>query len=90
MELIFDTREEASAAAAKHIAKRLSARLNGSGRASLVVSGGTTPAQCFAELAEIAIRWENVHVLLSDATGMPETTADVLRSWLAEDAQNNG
>ena len=71
MELTFDTREAASMAAAEHIAKRLSARLNGNGDASLVVSGGTTPVQCFAELSEIAIRWQSVHVLLSDERWVP-------------------
>jgi len=71
MENDYKTREEASIAAAQHITKLLSARLNGQGEASLVVSGGTTPGQCYAELSEAALDWENVHVLLSDERWVP-------------------
>lgn len=71
MENDYKTREEASAAAAQHIAKLVSARLNGQGEAALVVSGGTTPARCYAELSETALDWEHVHVLLSDERWVP-------------------
>ena len=67
----FDSREEASGAAAAEIAKHLSARLNEHSGASLVVSGGTTPALCFEELAETALDWQRVHVLLSDERWVP-------------------
>ncbi len=65
-ENIFATREEASVAAAHEIAKRLSGRLNAQRKASLVVSGGTTPAQCFDELAHMSLDWDRTHVVLSD------------------------
>lgn len=65
-EHIFKSREEASAVAASEIALRLSGRLNQQAAASLVVSGGTTPAQCFDDLSEMPLDWQRVHVLLSD------------------------
>ena len=71
MDRVFENRHEASVAAAEHIAKRLTARLNALGKASLVVSGGTTPAECFTELSEIALDWQNIHVLLSDERWVP-------------------
>lgn len=76
MDYTFDTREAASTAAAEHIARRLTARLDANGDASLVVSGGRTPVLCFAELAAIAIRWKDVHVLLSDERWVPATHED--------------
>ena len=73
MEREFETREAASIAAAKHIAECLTKRLDGAGEASLVVSGGTTPVQCFAALADISLPWASVHVLLSDERWVPAT-----------------
>jgi 6-phosphogluconolactonase len=67
MEYFFENREEASLAAAKRIVKALQRRLDGNGKASVVVSGGTSPARCFANLAESqAVDWSRVHVVLSD------------------------
>jgi len=71
MDYVFESREEASVAAAGHIAKRLTARLNAAGEASLVVSGGSTPGRCFAELSEVALDWKHVHVVLSDERWVP-------------------
>ena len=70
-EYLFESREAASSAAAVEIGHRLSNRLNVQPAASLVVSGGTPPAGCFAELAETSIDWERVHVLLSDERWVP-------------------
>ena len=53
-------------AAAKRIAELLSRRLDNNGEASLVVSGGTSPGQCFAALAATDLEWQRVQVLLSD------------------------
>ena len=65
-EHFFETRQEASAAAAKRIAELLSKRLDNNDEASLVVSGGTSPGQCFAALATEELEWQRVQVLLSD------------------------
>jgi 6-phosphogluconolactonase len=72
MEYFFENREEASLAAAKRIVKALQRRLDGNGKASVVVSGGTSPARCFANLAESqAVDWSRVHVVLSDERWVP-------------------
>lgn len=70
-EHFFASREEASTVAATEIALRLSGRLNEQSAASLVVSGGTTPARCFEELSEMPLDWQRVHVLLSDERWVP-------------------
>ena len=66
MEHYFESREEASAAAAQRIREALARRLEGQGEASVVVSGGTSPAGVFRELAEMELPWSGVHVILSD------------------------
>ncbi len=66
MEHFFDTREEASAAAAEYIGTQLTRRLELQDEASLVVSGGTSPMRCFELLSEADIDWPNVHILPSD------------------------
>ena len=71
METFFDTREQASAAAAERIQAALSRRLELQQTASLIVSGGTTPSRCFELLAETPLDWERVHVLLSDERWVP-------------------
>jgi 6-phosphogluconolactonase len=71
MDHFFDSREQASLAAAERILAAMQRRLETQGRASLVVSGGTTPGQCFETLASSAIDWKNVCVLLSDERWVP-------------------
>jgi 6-phosphogluconolactonase len=71
MENIFETRNEASNAAADRIAEVLSKRLERQRDASLVVSGGTTPERCFQALAGKDLDWARVHVLLSDERWVP-------------------
>jgi 6-phosphogluconolactonase len=71
MEYFFDTREEASKAAADHIAGALSRRLDKQKAASLVVAGGSSPVQCFEELAHKDIDWARVGVIPSDDRWVP-------------------
>ena len=71
MENIFDNREAASIAAAERIGKALERRLQAQGEASVVVSGGSSPAGVFAELAKTALAWSDVHVILSDERWVP-------------------
>ncbi len=71
MEHFFETREEASVAAAAAIAERLAARLEAQPAASLVVSGGTTPDRCFDVLAEKPLDWRRTHIVLSDERWVP-------------------
>jgi 6-phosphogluconolactonase len=65
-EHFFDTRQDASEAAATRIAELLANRLDQQADASLVVSGGSTPLACFAALAKMSLDWDRVQVLLSD------------------------
>lgn len=76
MEHFFESREEASRAAAKRIAAALKRRMDGNGAASLVVSGGTTPGDTFVELANIPLEWSKVHVVLSDERWVPPHSED--------------
>ena len=71
MENFFDSREAASVAAAERIAAALGRRLDAQGEASVVVSGGTSPAGVFAELARMPLAWPDVHVILSDERWVP-------------------
>jgi 6-phosphogluconolactonase len=71
MENFFDTREQASAAAADRIAEALNRRLENQKAASLVVSGGTSPIQCFEALAHKDIDWSRVGILPSDDRWVP-------------------
>ncbi|MEE4164076.1 MAG: 6-phosphogluconolactonase [Woeseiaceae bacterium] len=72
----FETREAASIAAAEAISALLERRLDAHEKASLVVSGGTTPSRCFAELANLELDWDNVHVVLSDERWVPADSDD--------------
>jgi 6-phosphogluconolactonase len=76
MDHIFETREEAAIAAARRIGEALLRRLDGQGAASLVVSGGTSPAGVFAELAKTTLNWPGVLVILSDERWVPPEHED--------------
>ncbi len=76
MEHYFETREQASAAAAERIAEALSRRLQNQKAASLVVSGGTSPIRCFEALAHADIDWSRVGVLPSDDRWVPSEHGD--------------
>ena len=75
-ENLFETREEASLAAAEAIAERLAARLAAQRGASLVVSGGTTPTRCFEALRDQPLDWARTHVILSDERWVPPDDED--------------
>jgi len=76
MESFFETREEASVAAASAIEAALASRLQQQSEASLVVSGGTSPVLCLTELAAMPVEWQRVHVLLSDERWVPSDSDD--------------
>jgi len=62
----FDDRDLASSAAAGALADRVESRLRADAHATLVVSGGTTPVDCFRALASMPLRWAQVDIFLSD------------------------
>ncbi len=75
-EHFFETRLEASEAAAKRMAELLSNRLDNQAEASIIVSGGTTPGQCLAALAKTPLDWQRVQVALSDERWVPADHED--------------
>ena len=94
-ELDCRSREEAADAVAVKIAGSLRAALAGGAAASLVVSGGSTPAPVFRRLSATALDWQRVTVLPSDERWVPPTDDDsnekLLRSTLlARQAQAAG
>lgn len=62
----FEDRRSASRAAALMLQEALTARLAQADNAVLVVSGGATPLQCFAHLAQAPLPWERIVVSLTD------------------------
>ena len=76
VEHFFDSREEASLAAADRIVEALTRRLDRQPRASLIVTGGSSPALCYAALAKTDIPWGRVQTLLSDERWVPPTHDD--------------
>ena len=72
----FNDREAASETAADYIRAALRRRLHSGAEATLIVSGGTTPARCYANLAVSELPWERIHVTLSDERWVPVKHAD--------------
>jgi len=72
----FKTREAASGALATELASVLGSVLAEHGRASLVVSGGSSPVQMFRALGSAPLAWENVTVVPSDEREVPLDHAD--------------
>jgi 6-phosphogluconolactonase len=62
----FNSRDAASIAVAGHIAASLGEQLARQAATSLIVTGGSSPARCYAELAKTAIDWSRVRMVLSD------------------------
>lgn len=69
---LFDTPDEAGMALAESVSKHLAERLLIAPRASLVVSGGSTPLPFFAALREKPLDWARIDVVLADERWVPE------------------
>ncbi len=67
-----ETPEEVALALADSVSRFLEQRLAESSRASLVVSGGSTPLPFFRSLSEKPLGWSRVDVLLADERWVPE------------------
>lgn len=92
-EHFFDTRLEASKAAAERMAELLAKRLDNQSHASIIVSGGTSPRDCMAALAETPLDWQRVQIALSDERWVPPDHEDsneklVRESLLVENASS--
>ena len=62
----FRTTEQLNAAFVRKISKLLRDGVEENGRASLVVSGGRTPAALFDALSKVSLAWENIDISLAD------------------------
>ncbi len=61
---------------ATQVAEFLRVGIRERGRASLVVSGGSTPVPFFAALSELALDWKQVVIILADERWVDPTAAD--------------
>ncbi|CAM3972559.1 6-phosphogluconolactonase [Shewanella aquimarina] len=62
----FDSKTSLEAQLADRIAEQLQAAIDARGKASLVVSGGSTPLALFKLLSHKAIEWNDVYITLAD------------------------
>jgi 6-phosphogluconolactonase len=68
---VYDTAQGASQACARKAIELLSAALASQARATLAVSGGSTPKMMFAVLAQTSFDWSNVHLFWVDERMVP-------------------
>lgn len=72
---IYEDAQEASAACAHKVVDLLEDRLATDSRATLAISGGSTPKLMFNELAKARLAWTNVHLFWVDERGVPPADA---------------
>ena len=70
---IFETAQEAAAGCAAKILELLGTALAKSPRATLAISGGSTPKLMFEDMAKAGFDWERVHLFWVDERGVPPT-----------------
>lgn len=73
-ERIFPAREALAESLAHDVAEELMRAIEAKGKATLAVSGGTTPKTFFAKLSQIDLPWHRVTVTLVDERQVPETS----------------
>jgi 6-phosphogluconolactonase len=73
-ERIFEAREALAETLARDVADELARAIEAKGRATLAVSGGTTPKLFFEKLSVIDIPWSRVSVTLVDERQVPESS----------------
>lgn len=69
--IIFEEAQAASVACAQNVLELLEAALAANTRASIAVSGGSTPKMMFAEMAKTPFDWSNVHLFWVDERMVP-------------------
>lgn len=72
---VFETKDALFSAAAETIEAALSESLKDTGKASLLLSGGSTPAPTYKLLSNTSLDWKNVKVGLVDERWVPDTHA---------------
>ncbi|MFN4141791.1 6-phosphogluconolactonase [Aestuariivirga sp.] len=73
-ERIFEAREALAETLARDVADELERAIEAKGKATLAVSGGTTPKLFFEKLSATGIPWSRVSVTLIDERQVPETS----------------
>ena len=71
---LYDDREDLAKGLAASVATVLGRRIAQTGRATLAVPGGTTPARFLTLLGESALDWERVAVTLTDERWVPSSS----------------
>lgn len=74
-ERVFTARTELARTLARDVADELSRSIAAKGRATLAVSGGTTPQLFFENLSEADLPWHRVTVTLVDERQVPESSS---------------
>lgn len=82
--LTFPDRASASSACATHISNLLSGHVDDTGSATLLVSGGSTPGDVFANLSETDVSWSKITVGLVDERWV-DSTSDASNEKLVRD-----
>jgi 6-phosphogluconolactonase len=70
---VYESADAASEACARKVIELLAQALSTQPRASIAVSGGTTPKRMFAEMARADFNWTNVHLFWVDERSVPPT-----------------
>lgn len=73
-ERIFEAREALAEGLARDVGEELARAIEAKGKATLAVSGGTTPKLFFEKLSQIDIPWSRVSVTLVDERQVPESS----------------
>jgi 6-phosphogluconolactonase len=69
----YPTPAAAAEACARHVLAQLEAAVAGNGTATLAISGGSTPALMFRDMAKQRFDWEHVHLFWVDERAVPPT-----------------
>ena len=72
-ERIFEAREPLAQTLARDVADELLRAIEAKGKATLAVSGGSTPKLFFEKLSEAELPWQRVTVTLVDERQVPES-----------------
>ncbi|MEM1262894.1 MAG: 6-phosphogluconolactonase [Pseudomonadota bacterium] len=77
-------RLEASETAARHLHAAVVNDIAENHRASLVLSGGSTPLECYRHLGNLEVPWRNVAITLSDERWVPPSDSQSNAGMLAQ------
>jgi 6-phosphogluconolactonase len=73
---VYESADAASEACASKVLELLGQALSTQPRASIAVSGGTTPKRMFADMARSGFDWTNVHLFWVDERCVPPTDSE--------------